>query len=154
MGEKYLVAQSKLVSELFPDFYMGHQKRSFHMTVTIIRRTGFIGMAAAISLKINGDKVGKVVSDHEVEIALLSNKAQLTVSQFGTRSNVLEINDGETIEISTSKSSNFVFFSMVFFPILINFIQSFQYRAITLVIYAVFALLVLFGKKWYHINKI
>lgn len=124
------------------------------MAVTILRRTGIIGMAGAIAIKINGDKVDKVWSEEQVEIALPSNKAQLKVSQFGTRSNVLEINDGETIEITTPKSSKLIILLIILFPLLTNFIPNFQYRMVSMVIYVIFALLILFGKNWYRIKKI
>lgn len=124
------------------------------MAVTIVRRTGIIGMAGTISIEINGDKVDQVEAEQQVEIALPSHKAQLKVSQFGTRSNVLEINDGETIEITTPKLSNLIFFLIILFPFLTNFIPSFQYRTINMVIYAIFALMILFGKNWYQIKKI
>ncbi|MGB3160626.1 MAG: hypothetical protein WBA84_05200 [Carnobacterium sp.] len=124
------------------------------MAVTILRRTGIIGMAGTIAIKINGDKVDKVGSEKQVEINLPSGKAQLKVSQFGTRSNVLEINDGETIEITTPKLSNLIFLLIILFPLLTNFIPNFQYRMVSMVIYTIFALIILFGKNWYQIKKI
>lgn len=105
-------------------------------------------MAGTIAIKINGDKVE---TEQQVEIALPSNKAQLKVSQFGTRSNVLEINDGKTIEITTPKLSNLIFFLIILFLFLTNFIPSFQYRTTSM---AIFALMILFGKNWYLIKKI
>lgn len=123
------------------------------MAVTILRRTGIIGMAVAIAIKINGDKVDKVWSEEQVEIALPSNKAQLKVSQFGTRSNVLEINDGETIEITIPKLSKLIILLIILFPFLTNFIPNFQYRMVSMVIYAISALIILFGKNWYQIKK-
>lgn len=124
------------------------------MAVTIVRRTGVIGMAGTIAIKINGERVSKVKTEQQVEIDLPSNQVRLEVSQSGVRSNKLEVHDGETIEITTPKWSGLILFSIILLPFISNFIPNFHYRTIYIVIYLVVAVVMLFGMKWYKIKKI
>lgn len=124
------------------------------MAVTVVRRTGIIGMAGTIAIKINGEKVGKVKTEQQIEVDLPNNKARLNVSQFGVRSNELEVNDGEIIELTTPKWSSPILFSIILLPSISNFIPNFQHQTIYIVIYLVVAMVLLFGMKWYNIKKI
>lgn len=44
------------------------------MSVKIIRRTGWMGMLGAITIKIDGKKVERIKSEEELEVTLAINK--------------------------------------------------------------------------------
>jgi hypothetical protein len=124
------------------------------MAITIVRHTGIMGMGGTIAIKINGKKVDKVKTEQQVEINIPNDHARLEVSQSSIRSNELEVNDGETIEITTPKWSGLILFLMIILPPLANFIPNFQYRTINVIIYVIVVMILLFSVKWYRIKKI
>lgn len=50
-------------------------------------------MALPLTIKLDGEKVGKIKFDEETEIDLPNDEMELSVSQTGSRSNRIIVND-------------------------------------------------------------
>lgn len=73
------------------------------MSVTIKRNTGWLGMASRIKIKVNGEKVGSIQENGQVEIELPDEKVQLKVTQlFAAKSNEITVKDGDIIRIRSA----------------------------------------------------
>lgn len=73
------------------------------MSVLVRRNTGWQGSASKIQIKINGEKIDSVGDNQEVNVRLPDGKAQLKVTQFGVKSNEIEIEDGDIIDITVTR---------------------------------------------------
>ncbi len=124
------------------------------MAITIVRRTGIIGMAGTIAIKINGKKVDKVKTEQQIEFNIPNDSVKLQVSQSGMRSNELEVSDGETIEITTPKWSSLILFLLIILPSLLNFIPNYQFGIMGIIIYSFIVIILFSAVKWYRIKKI
>ena len=124
------------------------------MAITIVRRTGIIGMAGKIAIKINGKKVDKVKTEQQIEFNIPNDSVKLQVSQSGMRSNELEVSDGETIEITTPKWSSLILFLLIILPSLLNFIPNYQFGIMGIIIYSFIVIILFSAVKWYRIKKI
>ena len=124
------------------------------MAITIVRRTGIIGMAGTIAIKINGKKVDKVKTEQQIEFNIPNDSVKLQVSQSGMRSNELEVSDGETIEITTPKWSSLILFLLIILPSLLNFISNYQFGIMGIIIYSFIVIILFSAVKWYRIKKI
>ena len=124
------------------------------MAITIVRRTGIIGMAGTIAIKINGKKVDKVKTEQQIEVNIPNDSVKLQVSQSGMRSNELEVSDGETIEITTPKWSSLILFLLIILPSLLNFIPNYQFGIMGIIIYSFIVIILFSAVKWYRIKKI
>ena len=124
------------------------------MAITIVRRTGIIGMAGTIAIKINGKKVDKVKTEQQIEVNIPNDSVRLQVSQSGMRSNELEVSDGETIEITTPKWSSLILFLLIILPSLLNFIPNYQFSIMGIIIYSFIVIILFSAVKWYRIKKI
>ena len=69
------------------------------MSVKISRKTGWLGSGTRIQVKINGEKVAKVSEGQSIEVDLPNEKAYLRASQSGVKSNGMEVDNGDHIEI-------------------------------------------------------
>ena len=124
------------------------------MAITIVRRTGIIGMAGTIAIKINGKKVDKVKTEQQIEVDIPNDSVRLQVSQSGIRSNELEVSDGEKIEITTPIWSSLIIFLTIISPSLLNFIPTYELGIMGIVIYFIIVIIVFSAVKWYQIKKI
>ncbi|MDE1549415.1 hypothetical protein [Jeotgalibaca caeni] len=75
------------------------------MNITILRKTGFIGSATSLHVKINGKKVGAINPDEQIKIDLPTIPARIQVVRFGARSNTLIVENGDRVVIRQSKWS-------------------------------------------------
>ncbi len=73
------------------------------MSVLVRRNTGWQGSASKIQIQINGEKIDSVGDNQEVNVRLPDGKAQLNVTQFGVKSNEIEIEDGDIIDITVTR---------------------------------------------------
>lgn len=124
------------------------------MAITIVRRTGIIGMAGTIAIKINGKKVDKIKTEQQIKIDIPNDSVRLQVSQTGVRSNELEVNDGEKIEITTPKWSSLILFLLIILPSLLNFIPNYKFSMLGIIVYSVIVIIMFSVMKWYRIKKI
>ncbi|WP_434120895.1 hypothetical protein [Salinicoccus roseus] len=92
--------------------------------ITVKRQTNWIGTALPLTIKLDGEKVGKVKFDEETEIDLPSDGMELSVSQSGGRSNKLIVNDGDTVVIKSAVNNQVIFFMFLISVIAITLILS------------------------------
>lgn len=73
------------------------------MSVTIKRNTDWVGRSINVAIKLNDEKIAKIGYNQEIKLDIPNESAQLKVSQQGTKSNIVEVKDGDVVEITTSK---------------------------------------------------
>lgn len=100
------------------------------MTIKIKRNTGWQGMASQIQLKLNGKEVASIGEKQSIEIDLPDDYGNLKVSQFGIKSNEIEVKDGDIIEIKSTLWSRIAHPLMIFIIFLTVFISDFRNRLI------------------------
>ncbi len=86
------------------------------MHIRVTRNTGWQGSGTSIRMLANGEKVLSISHKHEVEIEIPHEKVRLKASQFGAKSNEIEVHDGDFIEITSTAWNRWSY------PILILFL--------------------------------
>jgi hypothetical protein len=89
------------------------------MSITIKRKTGYIGMLTKIQIKLNDEKVASIENNQQIDIQLPEGKALLKVTQFGTKSNEIEVKDGDIVKITMTKL-NLMIVPLMFITIFIT----------------------------------
>ena len=127
------------------------------MMITVIRHTGLGGNSIAI--KLNGKKVATIYPEQQIRVELPEETATLRVSEWGFKSKTIEVQDGETIEISNRKGTNKILFflSPLFLftgSTLINIYgPTFRFKITALTIFAAVYLIAMFQINWYHLKE-
>ena len=103
------------------------------MSITIKRNTGWIGSAAKIQIKLNGDKVASVNENQQVEVKLPNDKAYIKATQFEIKSNEIEVKDGDIVEITSKKWYQMSLPVIIFVIFSMNFISNSTYRIAALI---------------------
>lgn len=124
------------------------------MSVTIKRKTGLSGLASKMSIKVNGEKVTKIANEEVVDIDIDAESTLLRVTQFGTRSNQIEVKDGDVVEINTTKIYYIIFLFPFISLIVSNSLQDQPYTLNTFLMLFLGMLLILFLFEGYHLKKI
>lgn len=75
------------------------------MAVTVIRNTNWAGMASPVIIKVDNEVVGKVQAGQQVEIDILNDQASMSVSQSWAKSSNINVENGDTIEITSTRES-------------------------------------------------
>lgn len=73
------------------------------ISIEIIRPSRYTHSLGKIKVKVNQDRVIKMKNGETKTIDLHQEQATLQIKQFGSRSNKLDISDGESVEIGFSK---------------------------------------------------
>lgn len=124
------------------------------MSVTIKRKTGLLGVASKMSIKVNGEKVTKIANEEVVDIDIDAESTLLRVTQFGTRSNQIEVKDGDVVEINTTK----IYYIIFLFPFISLFVSNSlkdqPYTLNTFLMLFLGMMLILFLFEGYHLKKI
>lgn len=124
------------------------------MSVTIKRKTGLSGVASKMSIKVNGEKITKIANEEVVDIDIDAESTLLRVTQFGTRSNQIEVKDGDVVEINTTKIYYIIFLFPFISLIVSNSLQDQPYTLNTFLMLFLGMLLILFLFEGYHLKKI
>ena len=124
------------------------------MSVTIKRKTGLSGVASKMSIKVNGEKITKIANEEVVDIDIDPESTLLRVTQFGTRSNQIEVKDGDVVEINTTKIYYIIFLFPFISLIVSNSLQDQPYTLNTFLMLFLGMLLILFLFEGYHLKKI
>lgn len=90
------------------------------MSITLKRNTGWLGMGVKLTIKINGEKVSTIGYNEEIRLNIPHNNSELRVTQFGTKSNKVDVKNNDTVEITTPKLSYIVFFLVIISPTLLS----------------------------------
>lgn len=122
------------------------------MSITIKRNTGWLGAGSAIIVKINGEKIAKVANEQQVEYFPTEDNVKLAVSQSGGKSNVVEVSDGETVEVTSTTWAKVSVFLPIFCIFSTNLISNPIFRLISLVAIVLFFIIASFSMKYFHLN--
>ena len=123
------------------------------MALTVIRHTGWFGIATKLSLKINGEQVARIAHEQELKLDLKSAPSTLRVSQLGIRSNEIEVQEGDTVMIKNSIWT-YIFIVLFALILLLNFVEGFyQLKSIASILVLVFAIGSLFFLDTYRLEK-
>lgn len=95
------------------------------MSVKVKRCTGWVGSGSQITVLVNGEKKASVVDGQETEVEISAGKSHLRVGQLGAKSNELEVHNGDTVEISTSKTSMLFFYVLWLLPLIFSILRAF-----------------------------
>lgn len=71
------------------------------MQVKIVRNTGVYGSAGRMNVKVDGEKVGRIVHGERSYFPLKNKTGKLQVQILGSKSNVLDVTDGDVVELTT-----------------------------------------------------
>jgi len=104
------------------------------MSIIIKRNTGWIGSLTKVQIKLNGEKVVSVKGNQQVEVNLPNDKTYIKATQFGTKSNEIEVKDGDILEITTSKWHQISIPITIILLIFNNLISDSIYRIAALII--------------------
>lgn len=89
------------------------------MMIKLKRRTGWVGMAVSLKIRVNGEVVDKIEHQQELSLNLEQSPSSLQVTQAGSKSNTIDVTNGDTLVIRST------FIDKLFFSILlISFITS------------------------------
>ena len=125
------------------------------MAVTINRDTGFLGMLGSLKLIINGKVVGKVAHNNTIELDLPHDEAILHISQGGSRSNKVEVRDGDTLVVKTVTRTKILFLLMFAVPTLLTFFPNTYSNRPYIGITAIVVIgIILLASETYKITKI
>lgn len=102
------------------------------MSIIIKRNTGWIGSLTKVQIKLNGKKVVSVKENQQVEVELPNDKAYIKATQFGTKSNEIEVKDGDILGITTTKWHRMSIPITIILFLFNNFIPDSTYRIATL----------------------
>jgi len=130
------------------------QKGDNNMSITIRRSTGWMGMASLIQILVNGEKLAAINENQSMEIEIPDDKANLMAKQFGVKSNVIEVRDGDILEIKRTQWHRMIFPLMIAIQISLIFIPSLAYRLMTLLSFSVLIIISIFFIKGFYIENI
>lgn len=71
------------------------------MQVKIVRNTGVYGSAGHMNVKVDGEKVGRIVHGERSYFPLKNKTGKLQIQIYGSKSNVLDVTDGDVVELTT-----------------------------------------------------
>lgn len=114
------------------------------MSIIIKRNTGWIGSLTKVQIKLNGEKVASIKVNQQVEVELLNDKAYIKATQFGTKSNEIEVKDGDILKISTTKWYRIGIPITIIVFLFNNFIPDSMYRIAALIIAVLSTISILF----------
>lgn len=110
------------------------------MAVTIKRNTGWLGMGSKISLKMNGEKALKIADSQKIELTIQNDESYLQATHFGSKSNEINVKDGDTVEITSTKSGYILYYSLLAFGPIMNLSAS-----LTSLTFAIYMTLLILG---------
>lgn len=72
------------------------------MKIKVIRNTGWRGSLGRLNIKANGKKIGRIRQGEREYYPIPQKTVQLKITCFGSRSNVLEVEAGDVIEVKNA----------------------------------------------------
>lgn len=124
------------------------------MSIIIKRNTGWLGVASKIQIKLNGQKVGSVMEKKYIEVEVPKGKANLQVARFGSKSNKIEVKDGDVIEITSTIFSRTIDSLIIPISILISLIPNLTYKLIIFAAFFVLVVISLFLFKLFNLKVV
>lgn len=105
-------------------------------------------------MKVNGEKVRKTAHEEAIELDIKDDNASLRVSQFGSRSNQIQVKDGDVVEVTTTRLAYLVFLIPFIFVIVSNIVENVYYTTNTFVLMVLLMLVILFTFNCYRLKVI
>ena len=124
------------------------------MSIIIKRDTGWTGMGTRITVKLNGEKVGKVSHNNQIKVDFPKKSAKLRVSQLGVKSNEIEVKDGDVVEI---KQARWYWMSYLLYMVLILvsiFIPDLTHRLIIIISFGILLIMSIFLINGFNLKVI
>lgn len=122
------------------------------MSVTIKRNTGSAGTASKIHIQVNGEKVASVMNHQQIQINLQDSPARLKASQFGIKSNEINVENGDTVELNSTWISRFSI-PLIMFPMFFTiFIPRIKYRIIAIFSISLFLIVCMVLIEGFHLK--
>ncbi len=103
------------------------------MLITIKRDTGLMGSASKIQIKVNGEKLASVMDKQHIAVDIPHDKANVKVTQFGVKSNEVEVKDGDTLKITSTTFNRLGFPLLSIIVFLTFFIPVLKYKLIAII---------------------
>ena len=122
------------------------------MQVKIVRNTGVYGSAGRMNVKVDGEKVGRIVHGERSYFPLKNKTGKLQVQILGSKSNVLDVTDGDVVELTTVPRARHAWFVSFLFMLAIVAVTD---RVLKLSLFSVVILIHLSKFFWneYRISK-
>lgn len=89
------------------------------MMIKLKRRTGWVGMAVSLKIRVNGEVVDKIEHQQELSLNLEQSPSSLQVTQAGSKSNTIDVTSGDTLVIRSTFMDKF-FFIILLIPFITN----------------------------------
>lgn len=122
------------------------------MSVMIKRDTGLLGTMSKFQVIVNGEKVETINNSDVLELDIKEPEAIIQFSQFGVKTNEIQIKDGDSLELSTRSWSIYSIFALM---ILLNLVRPLAIRGIGYAIIVVYLLMALFKTGFiYEVKKV
>lgn len=112
------------------------------MSIRIERNTGWMGMGSKIQIRVDGEKIASVSENQYVQVELPGDKAHLKVTQFGVKSNEIEVKDGDIVKIMSKRWYRMSVPLLISIMIFTNLILDLKYRLIVIVLYIISSYLI------------
>lgn len=123
------------------------------MSITIKRNTGWQGMALKMQIKVNGERVARVEEKGQAEVELPGDRAYLQVTHSGVKSNEIEVKDGDTVEITSTKLYRMSLPLLITTMTILNIlIQNLTYRLIAIIIIGILHIVSLSFIDGFHLK--
>lgn len=123
------------------------------MSIIIKRSTGWAGKDAKMHIIVNGKKLATINDNEKLEIELPAGENFLKVRQFGTRSNELEVRDGDILEVEYRKYYQMILPLMILISFFMSVILLLPYKSAILPLHILFVV-ISFATEGFHIKKI
>ena len=105
--------------------------------IKIKRNTGIMGIIGSLMVYITGEKIDNIKANKQIELKLPKDQATIKVSQLGSTSNELLVQDGETVEITTTDSTYIGLFVSIILISTLNTYLSSPYNIILPILFAI-----------------
>lgn len=124
------------------------------MSIIIKRKTGGSGAGSKMSIKVNGEKVKKIAYRQEIELDIQKEPALIEVEQLGVKSNEINVNNGDIVEIKTTKMTYITIFTLFVYIIVSSFDQMAAYITPLRIIFFILLINTLFVTKGFQLRII
>ena len=122
------------------------------MSVIIKRNTGWMGTDSKVQIQVNGEKVASIMNHQHLQINLQDGAARLQASQFGIKSNEINVKNGDTVELTSTWISRFSF-PLILIPMFFTiFIPSIKYRIIAIICLSVINIVCMVLIEGFHLK--
>lgn len=122
------------------------------MFIKIRRNTGWQGSGTTIRVFANGEKLLSVSNKNETEIEIPHEKVRLKASQFGAKSNEIEVSDGDIIEITSTAWNRWSYPALIVFLFFTILLPSTQFKVIVTMVIGALYVGSIFLMDTYHLE--